>query len=114
MPDELSPRLPSLGLPNFADEGDTALITAPRNITTKRIFVAATRMNEGKTTVCLGLFAALRSLSPSVGYIKPIGQRFVEVQGAKIDEDSLLLDSIFHVEVPIEAMSPVAVDSSFT
>jgi len=112
MPDE--PRQPFLGQSSFADDGDPALLAAPRNVTTKRIFVAATRMNEGKTTVCLGLFAALRSISPSVGYIKPIGQRFVEVQGSKIDEDSLLLDSIFHVEVPIEAMSPVAVDSSFT
>jgi BioD-like phosphotransacetylase family protein len=112
MPDEPIP--PLLGQPSFTDGTDKTLIAAPRNVVTKRIFVAATRMNEGKTTVCLGLFAALRSLSPSVGYIKPIGQRFVEVQGARIDEDSLLLDSIFQVEVPIEAMSPVAVDSNFT
>jgi phosphate acetyltransferase len=109
------PSQPLLSQPSFVDEGDkTPLLTSPRNATTKRIFVAATRMNEGKTTVCLGLFAALRSISDSVGYIKPIGQRFVEVQGTKIDEDSLLLDSIFRTEVPIEAMSPVAVDSSFT
>ena len=112
MADEVSQ--PLLSQPTFMDGSDKTLLTAPRNVITKRIFVAATRMNEGKTTVCLGLFAALRSISPSVGYIKPIGQRFVEVQGAKIDEDSLLLDSIFQVEVPIEAMSPVAVDSNFT
>ncbi len=112
MPDEL--QQPLLGQPTFIDGRDKTLLTAPLNTTTKRIFVAATRMNEGKTTTCLGLFAALRSISPSVGYIKPIGQRFVEVQGTKIDEDSLLLDSIFQIEVPIEAMSPVAVDSSFT
>jgi len=112
MPDEI--RQPLLAQSSFTDGSDKTLLAAPRNVITKRIFVAATRMNEGKTTVCLGLFAALRSLSPSVGYIKPIGQRFVEVQGARIDEDSLLLDSIFQVEVPIEAMSPIAVDSSFT
>jgi hypothetical protein len=112
MADEASQ--PLLSQPSFTDGSDKTLLTAPRNVIAKRIFVAATRMNEGKTTVCLGLFAALRSLSPSVGYIKPIGQRFVEVQGAKIDEDSLLLESIFQVEVPIEARSPVAVDSNFT
>jgi BioD-like phosphotransacetylase family protein len=105
---------PLLGQSSFTDRTDTTLISQPRNKTTKRIFVAATRMNEGKTTVCLGLFAALRSRSPSVGYIKPIGQRFIEVQGTKIDEDSLLIESAFQLEVPIEAMSPVAVDSSFT
>ncbi len=86
----------------------------PLNRTTKRIFVAATRMNEGKTTSCLGLFAALRAHTPKVGYIKPIGQRFVEVEGNKIDEDSLLLDAIFDVQTPILAMSPVAIDGQFT
>lgn len=90
------------------------LMTKPLNRTTKRIFVAATRMNEGKTTSCLGLFSALRAHTPNVGYIKPIGQRFIEVFGHKIDEDSYLLDRIFDVRVPIEAMSPIAIDSSFT
>lgn len=93
---------------------DEELLTTPRNDSTKRIFVAATRMNDGKTTTCLGLFAALRTITSRVGFIKPIGQRFIDIEGRKIDEDSVLLDSIFNVEVPIEAMSPVAVDGTFT
>ncbi len=90
------------------------LLQAPTNVTTKRLFIAATRMNDGKTTTCLGLFAALQSLYPRVGFIKPVGQRFVEVRGHQIDEDSVLLDTIYQVHVPIESMSPVAVDSTFT
>jgi len=90
------------------------LLQAPTNVTTKRVFVAATRMNDGKTTTCLGLFAALQSLYPRVGFIKPIGQRFVEIQGHQVDEDSVLLDTIYQVKVPIESMSPIAVDSTFT
>ena len=90
------------------------LLTTPTNSVTKRIFVAATRMNDGKTTTCLGLFAALQSLFPRVGFIKPVGQRFIEVHGHKVDEDSYLLDTIYHVRVPIESMSPVTVDSTFT
>lgn len=86
----------------------------PLNRSTKRIFVAATRMNEGKTTSCLGLFAAIRTRTPKVGYIKPVGQRFIEVFGHMIDEDSYLLDRIFDVQVPIEAMSPIAIDGAFT
>ena len=93
---------------------NTELLTAPKNKSTKRIFIAATRMNDGKTTTSLALFAALRNLTPKVGFIKPVGQRFVEVQGQHVDEDSVLLDRIFNVEVPIEAMSPIAVHSSFT
>lgn len=90
------------------------LLRTPTNTATKRLFVAATRMNDGKTTTCLGLFAALQSLYPRVGFIKPIGQRFVEVHGHQIDEDSVLLDTIYNVHVPIESMSPVAVDGTFT
>ncbi len=90
------------------------LLKKPVNTVTKRIFVAATRMNEGKTTTCLGLYAALQSLYPRVGFIKPVGQRFIEVEGHQVDEDSVLLDTIYQVRVPIESMSPVAVDSTFT
>jgi BioD-like phosphotransacetylase family protein len=90
------------------------LLRAPTNRITKRIFIAATRMNDGKTTTCLGLFAALQALFPRVGFIKPIGQRFIEVHGHKVDEDSYLLDTIYDVRVPIESMSPITVDSTFT
>ena len=90
------------------------LLRAPTNTATKRVFVAATRMNDGKTTTCLGLFAALQSIYPRVGFIKPIGQRFVQVHGHQVDEDSVLLDTIYNVHVPIESMSPVAVDGTFT
>jgi len=99
---------------NPFDQPPLPLLRTPTNIITKRIFVAATRMNDGKTTTCLGLFAALQSLYPRVGFIKPIGQRFIEVDGHKVDEDSYLLDTIYHVRVPIESMSPVTVDGTFT
>ena len=93
---------------------DTELLTTPKNSTTKRIFIAATRMDDGKTTTSLALFAALRSYTPNVGFIKPVGQRFVEVEGHQIDEDSVLLDKIFDVKVPIKAMSPIAIHPTFT
>jgi len=86
----------------------------PLNRDIPRLFIAATRQNDGKTTTCLGLFAALSNHFKDVGYIKPIGQRFVDVEGKKIDEDSLLLNAIYDVRVPIEAMSPVAIDATFT
>lgn len=98
----------------FIEPNDKELLTAPRNTTTKRIFIAATRMNDGKTTTSLALFSALRSITERVGFIKPVGQRFVDVDGHRIDEDSVLLSQIFDVEVPIQAMSPIAIHPSFT
>lgn len=92
----------------------TSLLTKPTNTQTRRIFIAATRQNDGKTTTCLGLYSALETLYRNVGFIKPVGQRFIEVEGHQIDEDSYLLDRIYDVQVPISEMSPIAVDSTFT
>ncbi len=99
---------------NPFDQPPLPLLTQPTNRVTRRIFVAATRMNDGKTTACLGLFAALQHLYPRVGFIKPVGQRYVEVEGHKVDEDSYLLDMIYQVRVPIESMSPITIDPTFT
>ena len=92
----------------------TSLKTRPDNTKTHRIFVAATRMNDGKTTTCLGLFGALQQTYKRVGFIKPVGQRFVEIDGQLIDEDSVLLEKTYKVETPIASMSPIAIDGSFT
>jgi phosphate acetyltransferase len=102
------------GEKNIVQENMPDRLTAPKNETTKRIFIAATRMNDGKTTTSLALFAALRSFTELVGFIKPIGQRFVEHDGHKIDEDSVLLNRIFEVPIPLQAMSPIAIHPNFT
>jgi hypothetical protein len=99
---------------HFTEPDDTEILTAPRNKTPKRIFIAATRMNDGKTTTSLALFSALRSITERVGFIKPVGQRFIEVDGHQIDEDSVLLNQIFDVRIPIHAMSPIAIHPTFT
>jgi len=84
------------------------------NTTTPRVFIAATQQNDGKTTTSLGLFAALRRTHGRIGFIKPVGQRFVEVDGLRIDEDSVLIDQTYGVKTPLEAMSPIAVEPDFT
>jgi BioD-like phosphotransacetylase family protein len=58
--------------------------------------------------------AALGKRFSRIGYIKPVGQRFVEVAGRKVDEDSVLVSDTYDVKLPIEAMSPIAVDRMFT
>jgi BioD-like phosphotransacetylase family protein len=97
----------------FADN-IPGLLSQPMNHDTRRIFVAATRMNDGKTTTCLGLTASLRSMGLKVGYIKPIAQRVVMSGEDQVDEDTLLIDGIFDLDIPIAAMSPVAIEPDFT
>ena len=84
------------------------------NITTPRIFVAATEQNVGKTTTSLGLYGLLRKRFNSLGFIKPVGQRFTEVEGKRVDEDSVLIHDTFDTQIPIEDMSPIAVEPDFT
>jgi BioD-like phosphotransacetylase family protein len=84
------------------------------NSTTPRVFVAATRQNDGKTTTSLGLLSALQRRFGRVGYIKPVGQRFVEIDAQKIDEDSVLMDRVFRLNCPLVDMSPIAVEPDFT
>jgi BioD-like phosphotransacetylase family protein len=87
---------------------------APTNLVTPRVFIAATRQNDGKTTTSLGLMAALQKFYPRVGYIKPVGQRFVEISEQKIDEDTVLMDSVYKLNCPLVDMSPIAVEPDFT
>ena len=84
------------------------------NELTPRVFMAATRQNDGKTTTSLGLLAALQRRFGRVGYIKPVGQRFVQIDDQKIDEDSVLMDRVFRLNCPLVDMSPIAVEPDFT
>ena len=80
----------------------------------RKVFIAATHQNDGKTTVSVGLIAALQNRGLRVGFIKPVGQRYMEVEGEKIDEDSVLLAKVLDHPAALSAMSPIAVESSFT
>ncbi|MFH1655836.1 MAG: AAA family ATPase [Candidatus Omnitrophota bacterium] len=83
----------------------------------KKIFVAATRQNDGKTTISLGLIFGLREKFKEIGFIKPIGQRYLEEEGIKVDEDSVLIERVCElcgIKCGLKDMSPVAVERGFT
>jgi len=79
-----------------------------------KVYIAATRQNDGKTMVCLGLLSALSAKFKAIGYIKPVGQQYIIVDGEKIDEDAALMKDLFNVDAPLPDMNPVSVPSGFT
>jgi len=81
---------------------------------TKRIFIAATRQNVGKTTISLGLIPSLKNYFDNIGFIKPVGQRYLIENGYKVDEDSILMDKIFKFKFSLHDMSPLAVEKGYT
>lgn len=80
----------------------------------KRIFIAATGRDIGKTSISLGLIRALREEGHKVGYIKPIGQRYITIEGKKVSEDVFLMKKTFDLEDKISDMSPFVVSRGYT
>lgn len=80
----------------------------------KKIFIAATKQNDGKTTVSLGLISNFKDRFRKVAFIKPIGQRYLEEDGVKVDEDSILIEKACGFQGRLKDMSPIAVEKGFT
>jgi len=53
----------------------------------KRLFVAATNQNDGKTTTSLGLVKGFSKYAKRIGFIKPVAQRYSMVDGVAIDKE---------------------------
>jgi BioD-like phosphotransacetylase family protein len=81
---------------------------------TRRIFLAATGQNRGKTTVSLGLAAAIVGEGHRLGFLKPIGQRYLVVDGTRADEDAILMKDVFELPDALNDMSPVTLPRHFT
>ncbi len=79
-----------------------------------RVYVAGTRMNDGKTITALGLLSAIGDYYHNVGYIKPVGQKVQDIGGYKIDKDANLMNEIFQIGSELNDMSPVAIPRGFT
>ncbi len=78
------------------------------------IFVAATGQDRGKTSFAVGFLSLLNDKVGNVGFMKPVGNRFVETEdGLRIDEDVQLMDSIYDFNDNLKDISPVILDSSF-
>ena len=80
----------------------------------KKIFIAATNQNGGKTTVALGLLLNLKNHFKRIGFIKPIGQRYLFEEGYQVDEDSVLIEKVFKFTFPLKLLNPIAVERGFT
>jgi phosphate acetyltransferase len=80
----------------------------------RQLYLAATGQNRGKTTVALGLLAALLDRGIDTGFIKPVGQRYAIVDGQPADEDAILMRSALGLPDPLAVMSPVHIPRGFT
>lgn len=80
----------------------------------KNLFIAATGQSDGKTTTSIGLFDVFIEKKLNVGFIKPVGQRYISVGEDQIDKDSYLIEQIFKSKRNIRDMSPIAIPAGYT
>ncbi len=80
----------------------------------RHLYLAATGQNRGKTTAALGLLDGFRRRGLHTGFMKPVGQRTIILDGEPADEDALLMRTTFDLPEPFTAMSPVHIPRGFT
>jgi BioD-like phosphotransacetylase family protein len=80
----------------------------------RQLYLAATGQNRGKTTAALGLFDGFLRRGLDAGFMKPVGQRTVIVDGEPADEDAVLMRATFGLKEPYSVLSPVHIPRGFT
>ena len=80
----------------------------------KRIYVAATSQHVGKTTSTLGLVAAVKKKGIHVGYCKPVGQEFVDLEDLQVDKDAVLFAQYMDFKIDSNVHSPVILGKGAT
>ncbi|NOQ41603.1 MAG: AAA family ATPase, partial [Desulfuromusa sp.] len=72
----------------------------------RKVFIAATGMNSGKTTTSLSLMHMAKKKYDRVGFVKPIGPKPVEYQGIIADKDAVVIARHFDLLNDLSLMSP--------
>jgi BioD-like phosphotransacetylase family protein len=80
----------------------------------RSVFLAATGQNRGKTTASLGLIAGIMATGHRLGFLKPVGQRYLVIDGTRADEDAVLVREVFDLPDALNDMSPVTLPRHFT
>jgi len=80
----------------------------------KKIFVAATAQNSGKTTTSLSLMYCALKKYKRVGFIKPVGPKLTTYQGRYMDMDAALMAEVYNLNDDLDYMSPITIHKETT
>lgn len=79
----------------------------------KKLFIASTGKDVGKTTLCLGLIDYLNKTCGPCGFMKPVGQDQLINEGLSLDKDAVLIKHYFKLKES-QSLSPVSIPQGFT
>ncbi len=77
-----------------------------------KVYIAATNQHVGKTTSTLGLMDALKNRDYNVGYCKPCGEKYLEIDGHRVDKDAVLFADILKFPLSPSIHSPIIAGGS--
>lgn len=80
----------------------------------RKVFIAATGQDCGKTTTSLSLLHLARRKYRRVGFIKPVGPKPARYGDTWVDKDAALVAKVYGLEDDIRLMSPVVVQPGDT
>lgn len=80
----------------------------------RKVFIAATGQDCGKTTTSLSLIHLARKKYRRVGFIKPVGPKPSPYKDFWVDKDAVVVAKVFGLEDDIRLMSPVVVQPGDT
>lgn len=80
----------------------------------KKIFVASTGQNTGKTTTSISLLHLARKKYQRIGFIKPFGPKLTNYRGQDVDVDAALVAHVYDMDDDLRLMSPVVLHPQTT
>ncbi len=80
----------------------------------KNLFIAATGKDVGKSTISLAMINKLQQMNKEVGFMKPVGQRWLPSLWGEVEEDVILMKAVFELHENPADMNPVVVRRGFT
>jgi len=78
------------------------------------ILISSSEKYSGKSALCIGLGMILKRQGYTIGYMKPIGNLLVDINGVLADEDAEEMRRIFGLTDPIKAITPILLTENLT
>lgn len=80
----------------------------------RNLYIAATGKDVGKSTISLAMINKLQGMNKKVGFMKPVGQRWLPSDWGDVEEDVILMKQVFDLPENPADMNPVVVRRGFT
>jgi len=89
-------------------------VNEKERVTVASILISSSEEYSGKSAVCIGLGMILKEKGYSVGYMKPIGNLLIDINGVLADEDAEEMRKILELDDPAKDITPIMLTESLT